>query len=163
MGNFWQLTNQSKDSQYVAVGGSYSSGGPTNCTNGTQNVTFIGGGASTAATGTIAVSGGIPTGAITMKGNGAGYTSAPTQVQVANCTGQTTITGAENQWHGRGHLSDFLLGRNQASLGSAADSRYTGRQSKRWNRRLGTGGGQLLGIRRCSFPEQHPILQSRHK
>jgi uncharacterized protein (TIGR03437 family) len=95
MGNFWQLTNQSKYSQYVAVGGSYSSGGPTNCTNGTQNVTFIGGGASTAATGTIAVSGGIPTGAITMKGNGAGYTSAPTQVQVANCTGQTTITGAE--------------------------------------------------------------------
>jgi uncharacterized protein (TIGR03437 family) len=95
LGNFWQLTNQATYSKFVAVGGSYSSGGTSCGATTPQNVTFIGGGATTAATGTIALSGGVPTGAITMTGNGAGDTSAPTQVQVANCTGQTTITGAE--------------------------------------------------------------------
>jgi hypothetical protein len=89
-GHFWQLTHTS---DYLSAGGSYSSGG-SGCTNGTQMVTFSGGGATTNATGTIGVSGGVPTGAITLTTGGAGYTSAPTTVQVATCTGTTTIAGA---------------------------------------------------------------------
>jgi hypothetical protein len=77
----------------VSTGGTYSTGG-TGCTNGTQTVTYSGGGASINATGTITVSGGVPVGAISLTNAGAGYTSIPTIVQVATCTGTTTITGA---------------------------------------------------------------------
>lgn len=62
--------------------------------NGTQTVTYSGGGASINATGTITVSGGVPTGSIALTNAGGGYTSIPTTVQVATCSGTTTITGA---------------------------------------------------------------------
>jgi hypothetical protein len=68
----------------------YSTGGLT-CTNGTQTVgTFNGAG--TGGTGTITVSGNIPSGAITFTNPGYGYTSIPTTAQVATCTGLTTFT-----------------------------------------------------------------------
>lgn len=90
LGTFWQLTNSSS---YLSAGGTYSSGG-TGCTNGTQAVTYSGGGATTNASGTITVSGNLPTGAIALVSGGFGYTSAPTTVQLASCTGTSTITGA---------------------------------------------------------------------
>jgi hypothetical protein len=77
----------------VSAGGTYSSGG-ISCTNGTQTVTYSGGGASINATGTITVSGGVPVGVISLTNAGGGYTSIPTTVQVATCSGTTTITGA---------------------------------------------------------------------
>jgi hypothetical protein len=77
----------------VSTGGTYSTGG-TGCTNGTETVAYSGGGASINATGTITVSSGVPVGAISLANAGAGYTSIPTTVQVATCTGTTTITGA---------------------------------------------------------------------
>ena len=47
------------------------------------------------ATGTITVSGNVPTGAVTITSGGAGYTAAtpPTAGQVATCTGASTFTG----------------------------------------------------------------------
>jgi hypothetical protein len=77
----------------VSTGGTYSTGG-TGCTNGTQSVTYSGGGASINASGTITVSGGVPVGVISLTNAGAGYSSIPTTVQVATCTGTTTIAGA---------------------------------------------------------------------
>ena len=77
----------------LTTGGTYASGG-TSCTNGSQVVTYSGGGATTNATGTITVSGTVPVGLITITSPGAGYTSAPTTVQVTTCTGTTTITGS---------------------------------------------------------------------
>ncbi len=77
----------------VSTAGTVSSGG-TGCTNGTQTLSYVGGGGGGTATGTVTVSGGVPTGAISLASGGAGYNSIPTTVQVATCTGTTTITGA---------------------------------------------------------------------
>ncbi len=91
---FTGLTNSTTGMATTGLtsGGKYVSGG-TGCTNGAQTVTFSGGGATTNATGTIFVSGSVPSGSITLTSGGAGYTSAPTTVQVTTCTGTTTITG----------------------------------------------------------------------
>ncbi len=70
----------------------YSSGSSA-CTNGTQNVTTFNGGG-TGGTGTITVSGGVPTGTITFTNTGYGYTSIPTTATVATCTGTATFTNS---------------------------------------------------------------------
>jgi hypothetical protein len=81
----------------LTTGPTYSSGASA-CTNGTQVVTFSNGTSGVApvnALGTITVSGGVPTGAVTMTNTGAGYTAAtpPTNGTVATCTGTTVFTG----------------------------------------------------------------------
>ena len=84
----------------LTAGPTWSSGG-TSCTNGTQTVTFSNfpGSAGTvqvSATGTITVSGGVPTGAVTVTSPGGfGYAvgSPPTAGQVATCTGASVFTG----------------------------------------------------------------------
>jgi hypothetical protein len=78
----------------------YSSGG-TSCTNGTQTVTFTNGGGA-GATGTITVSGGIPSGAVTVTTPGYGYTSVPTTGTVATCSGATTFTSSGSLGGGAG-------------------------------------------------------------
>jgi uncharacterized protein (TIGR03437 family) len=93
-GTFYKLTNQATYGEYVACGGSYSSGGGTCTMDGTQVVTYSGGGATTNAAGTIQVSGGVPSGAITLTAGGSFYTSVPTTVSVAGCPGAVTISGA---------------------------------------------------------------------
>ena len=94
LGHFWQLTNQVYTSQSVDVGGN-ASVGTTGCTlDGTRSVTFIGGGATINATGTVLVSGGSPSGAITRTNGGIGYTSAPISAQVTTCPSTTNISGA---------------------------------------------------------------------
>jgi hypothetical protein len=99
-GTFTRLTNQSSYGQYVACGGVYVSGG-TGCPGTSATVTFNGSnGQTTNAAGTIAISGGVPTGAITLNAGGSFYTSVPTVVQVTGCTGTTTITGAKLAWMG---------------------------------------------------------------
>ncbi len=75
----------------ILTGPTYSSGA-SGCTNGTQAVTFTNGGGSGAA-GTITVSGGVPTGAITMTAEGSGYASIPTAATIATCTGTAALTG----------------------------------------------------------------------
>lgn len=75
------------------TGPTYSSGSSA-CTNGTQAVAFTNGGGS-GATGTITISGGVPTGAVTMTVpfNGLLYTSVPTAGTIATCTGAGVFTG----------------------------------------------------------------------
>ena len=78
----------------INPGPTYSSGG-TSCTNGTQTVTFTNNTIGTNATGTITVSGGHPTGIVTIITGGNGYAAStpPTTGTVATCTGTTTFTG----------------------------------------------------------------------
>lgn len=81
----------------LTAGPTYSSGASA-CTNGTQTVTFTNNTSGinpVGATGTITVSGNVPTGAVTISTGGAGYTAAtpPTQGSVATCTGTATFTG----------------------------------------------------------------------
>lgn len=75
-------------SKTIIVGGlagvfTYSRGASA-CTNGTQNVTFTGGG-----TGTITVSGGVPSGVVTLTGGATTYApnTAPKTGSIATCTG----------------------------------------------------------------------------
>jgi hypothetical protein len=93
---FWQLTNQLPGAgQYVACGGVYVSGGGTCTINGAEAVTYNGSnGQTTNAAGTILVSGGAPTGAITLTAGGSFYTSVPTTVSVNGCPSPVTITAA---------------------------------------------------------------------
>lgn len=86
----------------------YSSGSSA-CTNGTQAVTAFNG-AGSAGTGTITVSGGVPTGAVTFTNTGFGYTSIPTTATVATCTGTATFTssGALGGAQGNAVLGVFL-------------------------------------------------------
>lgn len=79
-----------KATQGVGAGVTWVSGGAS-CTNGTQAVTFTNGGG-TGATGTITVSAGVPTGAVTITNTGFGYTSVPTAGQVATCTGASVFS-----------------------------------------------------------------------
>ena len=75
----------------IQTGPAYVSGA-SSCTNGTQAVTFTNGGGS-GATGTITVSGNVPTGSVTITAEGSGYTSVPTTATVATCTGTATLSG----------------------------------------------------------------------
>jgi hypothetical protein len=76
----------------LVVGPTYSSGA-TGCTNGTQTVTFSGGGASTAAVGSITVSGGVPVGQVAIYTGGVGYSSVPTGATISTCGGTPVFTG----------------------------------------------------------------------
>jgi len=66
--------------------------GLSGCTNGTQNVTFTDGGGY-AAFGTITVSGGVPSGTVTILNPGAWYSSLPTHGTVSTCIGTGTFSG----------------------------------------------------------------------
>jgi hypothetical protein len=66
---------------------SYFSGG-TGCANGTQSVTFAANGG---AVGTITVSGGTPTGSVTITNAGYGFSGSTANGQVNSCTGATTF------------------------------------------------------------------------
>ena len=83
-------------SGWGTLGGTVAYGsGASSCTNGTQVVTFTNHTNGLAATGTITVSGNVPTGNVTITVAGNGYTVGvpPTQGTVATCTGTATFTG----------------------------------------------------------------------
>jgi hypothetical protein len=89
----WAYANRG----YVSTGLTYSSGA-SGCANGTQTVTFTNGNPAVAAIGTITVSGGVPTGAVTIglpggTNGGSLYQSVPTQGTITTCTGTATFSG----------------------------------------------------------------------
>lgn len=89
------IYGQMQGAQLVAdaSGGPTYASGASSCTNGTQRVTFSGGNCAVAPAGTITVSGGVPTGNVTLVSGGSGCTSIPTQAAISTCTGTATFTG----------------------------------------------------------------------
>jgi parallel beta-helix repeat protein len=97
------VSNDQISIRFKSAGGTLTGGptyvsGDTSCTNGTQIVTFSGstsGPNPTNAVGTITVTAGVPTGAVTITSGGSGYTAAtpPTAGTVATCTGTGVFTG----------------------------------------------------------------------
>ena len=83
---------------YLSGTYAYASGASA-CTNGTQNVAMTNGAGVAVMIGTITVTGGVPTGTVTITNPGYGFVNtngtptAPTTGSVATCTGAATFTG----------------------------------------------------------------------
>jgi len=109
----------------LSTGPTYFSGA-SGCTNGTQAVTFSNYTSGVNATGTITVSGTMPSGAVTLVTYGSGYAVPPTQGTVATCTGTAVFTGGTVVGQNAIYSSDMPT----VHHGNVAFSGYNGNPTK---------------------------------